>query len=337
MSLVEVMVATAVGASVVAFGLVVTGDFNRGYQRHAGSLDSARSLRSALELIAQDVRQAGVGVGYTADGEFPGLVTGNFTVQGAAFSAEGRAVSTVDGPMTVQDLGLRRATGTRRTVLWLDPSGEGEICAGLSFEPEDLSIVADRGGRRSRTVRVLSSSPSGCVRGLCTGGCTSIQFEEDDAWVSDPAAREGRAQGGDLFSRYESVVWFVAADDRGQPELRRVGSLSPPCADADAGCGELAAPGVLWLRFRVHRHDGDGWIPVGLDRPLMTEDRLRVDLELAGRAPSDPGVGPMAAVASQMDTELCAPAPCGSGSDRVPRAVARTTVEVKNAGQMRIR
>lgn len=336
-SLVETVVAVALGTIVAIAGLAITRDFHRFHARHTSELEAAQGLREALELIAEDVRNAGVGVGYQPEGRFAGFLTGTLELPGGArFQAEGRSVSTVDGSLPVDDLGIRRALGQRRTILYLE-DGTGEICAGLGLEPRTRVAVTSRNGLTARTLLVLGASASACTRGICSGGCDRITWSGDDAYVSDPRALISPFTGGDLFADFETVVWFVAADASGQAQLRRH-VAETGCPSLDETCGGKVAPGVELLQYELWRFDAETrtWARLSHAGPIETLERLRVDLELVVRGRSDPGVGRTPPVTSQLAPGVCLPAPCGSEHDGVPRMALRTTVEVRNAGRFRL-
>jgi hypothetical protein len=146
---------------------------------------------------------------------------------------------------------------------------------------------------------------------------------------------------GDLFTEFETVVWFVARGEDGRAQLRRVGArTADACAAPDATCGALVAEGIELLQYRVSAFDPStrAWEAVSLAAEIATPRRLRVDLELVARGRSDPGVGTTPLIESQLEPGLCIPGPCGQPErDGVPRVALRTTVEVRNAGRLRIR
>lgn len=340
-TLLEMTVSIGLGSAIALGALTLTADFNRFQHRHLGELGADQRLRDSLDLIAQDIRNAGVGVGYRPDGEYAGFITGNFSLPGGAvFDATNRVISTSDGNVLTDDLGLRRALGDRRTVLFLE-EGTGQICTGLEFESGDRVAVTSRSGRSGKTLRILGSSPTPCTRGVCSGGCASITWAADPAYVSSPAATTQLFVGGDLYQDYETVVWFVSVDDEGFPSLRRVsGDRIYTCATAGETCGGEAAEGVVFLHYAVARLDATSgaWVAVSQDQPIRSFEPLRVDIEMIARSKSDPGVGLTQSVSSDLEPGLCAPAHCGNGElDTVPRLALRTSVEVRNAGRLTIR
>lgn len=341
-SLMEVVTATALGTALTVGGLVMTANFNRFSHRHVGELEVQQRLRRMMDLIAEDLHNAGVGVGYTTNGEFSGLMTGGFTLSGGgAFQANDRALTTTDGIIYTDDIGLRRALGTRRTVAFLE-SGVGQICRGMRLQADDRVSVTSRSGRSARTLRILSSSDAACTRGQCVGGCTEITYAPDSAYLSDAGAMTQRFVSGDLFAEYETVVWFLALDGEGFPTLRRVaGKDIETCAAADTTCGGEVAEGVEFLQTALWRLDSTTheWVTVSADQPIRTYERLKVDLELVARTRGDPGIGHSVVIRSEINPSLCAPANCGENEAKnttVPRIALRTSIEVKNSGYLRM-
>ena len=339
-SLVELLVAMAIGTGIAVLAFALTGDFQKFYHQHAAHLSNAQTLRRAAELIGQDLRNAGAGVGYRPDGRFGGLIRGGFEVAGGArFEANDRILQTVDGRLWVDDLGIRRAMGERRTVLYLE-DGYGEICAGLSFRARERVSVTSKTGRRGRSLYILEHGPSSCTRGRCLGGCSRITWRPSPGYISHEGAASHRFAGGDLHRGYETVVWFIAVDAEGRGQLRRAASGDlESCARPDASCGVEVMDGVELLQYAVWSYDPASrlWSRQPPDGEVQGAQRLRVDLELVARGRTDPGVGRQPALQSQLREDLCVPAPCGRASDRVPREVLRTTIEVRNAGRMYVR
>ena len=337
----ELIVAMGIGLIVTVGALVMTADLQKNYHRHIGELGANQRLRETLELLAQDVRNAGVGVGYDPNGVFGGFLTGGFsTAGGASFSANERSMATLDGAVLTDDLGIRRAEGERRTILFLE-SGAGVICAGQTFTANELVIVTARNGRAARTIRILGATPGACQRGSCTNGCQLVSWAFDPTYAADSSSNVRSFAAGDLYQKYETVVWFVATDNTGFPALRRAsGDILDTCSSVSEACGAEVAEGVEFLQFAVFRLDTltHQWVQVQHDQPIQTLERLRIDLELVVRARSDPGVGRAHVVRSELSPGLCVPEHCGSDqTDRVPRIALRTSVEVRNAGRLQIR
>lgn len=339
-TLLELTISLGVGATIAAAAMVLTSDFGRFHHRQVGHLSLGHRLRSAAELLAADIRNAGVGVGYTPSGRFGGLVGGPFTAPGGAtFEPAGRDVETPDGTVRTDDLVLRRAIGARRTILGLDP-GSVEICRGLSLAAGDRVVASARTGLSARTLRVQGAVEAACTLGRCMDGCTTVSFSDDPSYVSDPSALTRTFRGGDLFTDFQVVAWFVATDDDGEAALRRAElEALETCATAGSSCGGEVAGGIETLQIRWARFDEglSSWVELDPSQPVETFDRLRVDLELLGRARGDPKVGKTQPVVSQLEPGLCLPMPCGAERDSVPRLALRTTVEVRNAGRLRIR
>ncbi|MEO1227563.1 MAG: hypothetical protein AAFZ18_01570 [Myxococcota bacterium] len=340
-SLLETLTGLALGTFVSVGALVLTSNFQRFSHRHVGEIETSQGLRRALDLMSEDLRNAGVGVGYMPDGTFSGLLGGAFSLPGgASFSANNRAIKTVDGSLLTDDLGVRRALGRRRTIAYLD-GGYGEVCRGLNLAADDIVSVVSRSGLAGRTLRIVSASATTCSRNPCSNGCQGLSFASDPSYLSDPSALSRRFTAGDMFQEYETVVWFIAVDADGFPSLRRVGGAAiQTCAAADESCGGEVGEGVEFIQMAWWRLDSSGaWVSVSHDSMVQTEDPLKVDVEIVTRTRQDPGVGRSRHVESEIETGLCVPAHCGRTEtpDRVPRTVLRTSIEVRNAGRLRIR
>lgn len=339
-TLIEMMVVLLIGTFLALAAFTLTADMGRLRTGHIAALELHQNTRHALHLIETDLMNAGVGVGYLDDGSFAGIIEGSFEVAGGAtFVADDRALTGVDGALLTDDLGVRRALGERRTILALG-EGTGELCSGLSFDADELVVASARSGVGSFALRIDSSAAASCTRGLCAGGCTAIEWTADEEWSSSADLSMDIFSAGDLFTEYATVVWFVTPDADGLGQLRRVASSQlDACTAVGMTCGAEVARGVEMLQYAVWWFDADTstWTQASQMAPLPGDVRLRVDLEIIARARTDADAFKTVPIASQLAPGVCVPAPCGSDLDGVPRLVHRTTVEVRNAGLMRLR
>lgn len=338
-TLLELMVSMAVGVFVVTAAVAVTTDHSRVLGRASSRLDMHQGARLAIELLSQDVRHAGVGVGYRADGRFAGLSLGNFSVTGgASFQSNDRSVTLEGVARATDDLGIRVAVGDVRTIAAYGAS-TAEVCAGASYDAGDVVVLTTREGLRARTVKIGPLSASSCSRGACVQGCESFSFTADASYLSDSSAASANYAEGEVAGSFQHLVWFVTPDANGQGVLQRAEvSTARPCSTADESCGGTVAAGVETLQVAFWQWDDltAQWVDRTTAPDIDGAERVRVDLELVVRALHvDARSGPQEPVTSQLSSE-CLPAPCGS-KDTVPRWVTRASVEIRNSGRMTIR
>lgn len=337
-TLIELMISVVVGTFVLAAAIAVTTDHSRVLGRASGRLEMHQGARVAVDLLAQDLRHAGVGVGYRADGSFAGLSMGGFTVQGgAAFQSNDREVTLEGVARRTDDVGIRQAVGDIRTIAAYNDT-QAEICAGASYEAGDVVVLTTREGLRARTVRVGGLSATSCSRGLCVGGCEAFSFTADSAYQSDLSAVSADYVEGEVAGTYQHVVWFVTPDANERGLLQRAEVTSErTCANADNTCGGTVTEGVESLQVAVWQWDEvtAGWVDRTDATNIDGSQRIRVDLELVVRAPDDPLGGQQSPVQMQLDSQ-CIPSPCGT-EDAVPRWATRSSVEIRNSSRMMIR
>lgn len=332
MTLVELVVAFGIGAAVALLAFSLAADMGRVQHRQVATLETTQGLRRAGELLAEDLRNAGLGMGYDHAGRFWGLALGE-----PPFSTGGRVVTTQDGDLPTDDLLLRRSVGIRRTVLGVD-GGFLEVCAGAAPKVDSLVAVTGRTGLGARIYRLQARNPSGCTMGMCMAGCERWQVDLETGLSPNGGAEPMVARGGDVFTQFESVAWFVVPDADGRSGLYRGSGFElESCLAPEAGCGGLVADGVLMMQVRYAHFDAaaTAWVELSPTDPIVGFDRVRVDLELFARAESDPRIGRSVRLESQLAAGVCVPA-CADPIDSVPRAAFRTTVEVRNAGRLRI-
>ena len=339
-TLIEMIVSMAVGVIVLTAAVTLVTDHSRILGRTSTRLEMHQSARLVVDMLAQDLRHAGVGVGYTPDGQFAGLMRGNFTVSGGAgFQANDRQVSLQSGAMLTDDVGIRVALGDMRTIAAYSGS-RAEICAGANYDAGEIVMLTTREGMHARTVRLGGLTGSACSRGSCVGGCEAFSFVADSSYVSDPGALNADFIEGEVVGEYQQLVWFVtpAADGvLGQLQRAKISSASP-CSAADSSCGGTVADGVESLQVAVHQYDeaANAWVDRTLLAAIDSRERVRVDIELVMRGRRQDDLGGVKPAQAMELANQCAPAPCGT-QDRVPRWVTRSSVEIRNSGRMRIR
>jgi prepilin-type N-terminal cleavage/methylation domain-containing protein len=333
-TLIEMLVSLAIGAFVAAAAVTFAGDQIRLLDRTDSQLGTQQEGRAVIDLVATELRAAGLGVGYTVDGRFAGLRRGDFSVQGGAvFRSNG---GQVDGRAT-DDLGLRFTIGDVRTISNYTRGVSGQVCAGGDFAADDLVLLMSRNGRTAHTARLGSINPDVCQGTQCAGGCETFTFAFEEGYETGTDALTATYREGELFGDYREVVYFVANDANERSHLRRAEiSAAQPCASREDACGVVVGQQVEALQVRVWLFDEvtGGWLDVTGRSAINEVGPVRVDLELVAR--SDEAKTNQVAIRSALDSSACYPAPCGA-SDAIPREVFRTSVDVRNAGRMQIR
>jgi type IV pilus assembly protein PilW len=348
-TLVELMVAMAIGFIIVAGALVFVAHNTRLLEFTKSELDRDRTGRLAMELLVEDLRVAGLGVGYDASGNFGGLMLGTYTVQGGGTFGLNQNVALGYGQNTsgltgtynlsTDDIGIRFANGGWRTIANYSGTG-GQICRGSGFQVGDIVLMIADDNVAVRTVQLQTIGAAGsCTYGNCAAGCDDFTFVADSSYNSGGTALSSSYVGGEMAGAYKTVVWFVdtTGADPGSANLRRaeIGAASP-CTARDQTCGQLAAYDVETVKLAINQWDPttSAWVnqtsATALDRR-----RIRLDVEMVVRTRTsetraqDP-------ITLQLSSGACVPGPCGS-QDRIARRVLRTSVEVRNAGRMNLR
>lgn len=340
-SLIELMVAVAIGLFVVAATFVFIVHQNRLLEFTKRDLARDRSGRVALDLLVQDLRHAGVGVGYRADGTFNGLMLGNFTVPGgASFSAADRPISLISSERGVQrayqsitdDIGIRLANGSYRSITEYGP-GFGQVCAGGDFDAGDIVIFQTEDGVDAMTAKILgiSKAPS-CSGGTCAQGCDVFTWAPDPTFSVGPNAATAEYVGGEMAGGFREIVWFVGDDGRLQ---RAEVTADAPCTARDDTCGGVVALDVETLQMRIWQWDAvaGAWEDRTPSQTLTDDRRIRVDVELVIRAQGSRD-STQPPVNLQLAPGNCLP-DCGD-RDTVARRALRTSVEVRNSGRLRL-
>src|SRR5688572_21135899 len=112
-TLLEVMIASALTLIVTTAAFSCARTQTRQLGLTAQNVDISQTGRAALEMIIDDARYAGAGLGVRADGQFPGILSGDFTIGSAHFGAS--ALS--------KDLGIVIAGGPYATIAAFDNAG----------------------------------------------------------------------------------------------------------------------------------------------------------------------------------------------------------------------
>jgi Tfp pilus assembly protein PilW len=326
------------------------------------NLEMTQAGRMSLDLLMDDLANAGAGVGYDETGLFmgldlpdPSLTDGTFLRGTAQFDSTNRNVQInhldvanpgTAGVFPTDDIGLMMAEGQYVTVTFWGAT-TAQICGPSGFAVGDTVLVRSADGISAKTVALTSVTPgAGCVAGTqCEQGCEDLVHtaDPDASFNSGASANTTDFAGGSMAGGFNMVTWFVDATDPSRPQLRR---LVGTCPAIDDTCGDVVADYVDTLQMRVFERVGTAWqdrTDTGI--PLGSANPVRVDVELVLRAahPDISGAGhPHARLVLEdkclpgPDEPLPDPCPSAAQPNLMRRLVLRASVELKNAGHMRI-
>jgi len=321
------------------------------------NLEMTQSGRMALDLLMDDLFNAGVGVGYNEAGQFMGLQIGNFNRGAAAFNSDNNSIDIdhIDGnnaqtvgAFPTDDIGIMMAEGQHVTIVFWDTSGGvAQVCGPSSFTNGDLVLVRSADGLSARTISISGvNGGATCVHGpqTCDQGCEDVSFGPDPAasYSSGASAASANYDGGIMAGGFKRITWFVTDADPARPILRRaVGD----CSARDDTCGDAVADFVDTLQMRVYERQGNVWADQTTDGITAGTNPVRVDLEMVLRSAHEDISGQIHPHARMVLEEKCLPGPdsalpgqCANTStpNLLRRLVLRGSVEIKNAGRMRI-
>src|SRR5688500_9341474 len=137
-TLIELMIGMALGLFLVAAAVTFTSHQSRWLGFTASRIDVDQSGRTALEILAEDLRHAGLGVGYNGSEEFAGIRLGTFTVPGGAtFDSTDRAIASRTGDTVTDDIGILLADEGVATIAEFSGAA-GQICNVGGFDTDDI-------------------------------------------------------------------------------------------------------------------------------------------------------------------------------------------------------
>ena len=334
------MVSTAIGLFTLAVAVQMASDHTTVLGQTTSRVDMIQSARTAIDLLTEDLRHAGLGIGYRPDGEFGGLIRGTFTVQGGAqFFAGGVTQTLSTGAVGTDDLGIRIANGDLRTIASFTGT-QGQICAGSSMAVGDTVVMLSQEALHAQTIQLLTLNGAACVNGQCRDGCSTFTYLVDGSYASDVDASTANYVGGTMVGDYAEIVWFVTPGLDAGGELRRAEiRQATPCATRDQQCGGLVADDVETLQIAVWQWDEDlgQWFDGTAGGAITDRRRLRVDVELVVRGREDDVEGAHQPVVLQLDPSGCVGGACGGVADEHRRFAMRTSIELRNGGRMLIR
>jgi len=355
-TLIEAMVGLAC-ALIVLLGAVAFAHYEmRTLGLSRDNLEMTQVGRMSLDLMLDDLANAGAGIGYDESGRFAGFEVGQFTRGSAVFSSNGGRQVSIDhvstaAPGTAQvfptdDLGLLMADGQYVTVTYWTNS-LAQVCAPSGFSPGDTVIVRSDEGISARSVSITSVNPAAnCINGVdCSAGCEDLGIAPDtsNGYFSGPSAITTDFTGGTMAGGFKRITWFVSASTPDRPQLRR---LEGDCPALDDSCGDVVADNVDTLQMRIFERVNNTWIDrtdVGI--PTGSTNPLRVDVEIVMRSDAVDVTGKSHPHARLVLEDRCLPGPdialpqeCTNTTEpnTLRRLVLRASTGLLNAGRMRI-
>lgn len=354
-TLVELMVGVLIGVTITTAAVAFVRHETRLMGITNDRLGMVQSSRAAMDLLASDLRQAGLGTVSTDTGDFAGLYTGDFALNGANFTSNAavdlKPSQSVAGGYTVNsmDLGMRVAAGDQATIVDFTgvgtTAGQIQVCnrPGLAFADDELVLLQGEYNRASLGVRLVQEvTAAGACPCQTTMGTPCRRFEwslpgnDAQGWENDPSARNMNYVNGQVFGNHRTVVYFVDQQDvaTGKAELYRMdfSELPGTCAAParDPSCAGLVADNVEAIYYQVWTlaPGGGGWAQLTPGDPIPIAARIRVDVELVVRGDKEKE-SEQPAVLADLGGGVRFP---DAGRDRVERQVFRTSVQVRNAG-----
>ena len=373
LTLVELLVGTFIALTLTAAAVAFALHETRLMGASRDKLVISQTTHAALDLIAEDVAEAGTGIGYDAAGNFAGLMLGTFAVGGCTYNpvpntltltevGDQNAVgSTYDLPIT--DLGIRYANGNYASIADYDETtSSGQHCQDIDFgdvwfAANELVVLRSEYAIDAMTVLINSGAQQGstaysaCREYECNttpARCVDFTFalEPTPSWVSDPTATTRGYRRGEIHGGYREVIWYIEpAADLGHAlgSLRRAtfGTAASPSTCADRlGSGVEVATYVETFLIQPYTFNEltgvwERWTVAG---PINNDRRIRVDMELVVRSES-PAAAPQPDPVLRLTSPVaCIPAgSCGASTDYGRRYVYRTSVHVKNSGRVRMK
>lgn len=351
-TLIEMMISVVLGSLIVLAAVAFASHEVRTLARSSQVLEVSQVGRAVIDMIGDDLTNAGMGVGYRADGTFAGIQLGVTNRAGGTFVSNNRPV-TIDGvATTTDDLVLALADGATSSIVEA-PSGDlagaaVTVCAPaageIGFNDEERVLVRDAFGLAATSYYIEAVGVTGCPVGVTcqAGGCLNVLLAADPAqWESDATASDADYARGQLIGNFRQVVWHVEPSGTGRLRRFTVTDDLPPPDCSGFACGAVVADGVESLQFRVRARNpiSNDWTDLTAAPAINDNRALRVDIEIAMRARTRDINNQLHDAASLMlESRLGAPVciPGGCAKTLVRREVFRTTVEIKNSGFMRL-
>lgn len=341
-TLIEMMIALTIGAILVLAAAAFASHQMLAFSAGNQSLNMTQMGRRALDILKDDITNAGAGVGYFEDGRFAGLAVGNFTLPaGGGFNSDNQPIVLPTGAGVTDDVGIMLADSEYVTISDVINANAILTCAGSGFQANDVVVMRTEDGLSGKSVRVTGVvGPVACGTGLCAGNCEQIGFVDVPEFLSGPGATTADYRGGFVAGGFRRVTWFVTPGPEGGELRRAIGD----CAARDATCGDVIADGVETVQMRVYTFTppatgsppgtpGTWTDQTNSGAGLTSFTPIRVDVEMVLRMRTPHDVRRYSPVNLVLETGACVPN-CAA-PDRFKRSVLKGSVFVRNAGRMR--
>ncbi|MEM7677105.1 MAG: hypothetical protein AAF449_13970 [Myxococcota bacterium] len=281
-------------------------------------LDLAQASRAAIDLIAEDIKQAGAGVGYQTNSDFAGLLLGRFTFGGATFNPNGGAPTIANAGVGVgpgvfanvaltevgrrdaigpgfnsvtTDVGIVLANGSYATIVDYNPAGAGLFCTSPEtvFRAGEFVVFRSQSAFDAFSAAINITGAAACNTSNghdCVNGCTSFTFAPNPAFATDLAAQGRGYLGGEIAGGLKTIVWFVASNGVTGTLRRAVfDDRVAGCAGRDNNCGSAVVDNVESLVAQAWTFNPavGTWARAG-QVPDNTNNRIRVDVEMVLRS-----------------------------------------------------
>ena len=241
-------------------------------------LDLAQSSRAAIDLIAEDLKKAGAGIGYRSDGTFAGLLLDKFTVDGVDFNPDGvtptpfnPSVGTgpgVSARLTLGEVGFRRTTtgnsytsittdvgivtanGSYATIVRFNPLAQtGAVCTHpeTSFRDGEFVIFRSEASLDSMSAVLRPTGVTACASDNghgCANDCQNFDYVPNGVFRSDPGAINRGYLGGEVAGKLKTIVWFMVGDGVTAQLRRAVFDDENTCVGRNDLCGSNVVSNV---------------------------------------------------------------------------------------------
>ena len=333
-------------------------------------LDLAQSSRAAIDLLAEDIKQAGAGIGYDGTNAFRGLMMNDFVVDGVQFNPAGTTPTPFNPPLgtapgvftavpiaeveergklgppypTVStDIGVMVANGSYASIVNYNSAGSGVFCTHpeTRFRDGEFVVFRSESSLDGFSARLVTGATGACDTDNghdCENGCQAFTFTPNTMFSTDPAAAGRGYLGGEIGGKLKTVVWFMVGDGERAQLRRAVFDDQNSCIARNAACGSNVvseAEALLAQAWTFDQANGR-WVNAG-QAPITTGDRIRVDIEVVmrSRRPSERMTEPVM-LSLLPGPNNCIPnlGSCIDLGDYGQRTVIRTSVEIKNSGRM---
>lgn len=292
-TMIELMIGTVIGALVLLVAVAFTQHEVRMLGLSNEVLEMTQAGRSAIDLLSEDLQNAGAGVGYDGTGEFVGLELKAFTRDAETFDANNNAIIDLTNSEGVQttyetdDIGILLADGEYTSIWMFDTAAEKlGVCGPSAFQTlldggNPLIVVRTADGMFGRTVKLVDQDVGWGTPppdDECVNGWEVWNWDTDATWKSaaDADTIDIVYEAGEAHGNFRRITWYVTSDGvkgrlmrltdetcagRGPPypPPARSSAFPPPGPVDPASCGEVVADDVEVLHLKVFELVDNVW------------------------------------------------------------------------------